>query len=42
MTYNLFTLSFTGEWEHLEPEFIKSHFRESLTRLRIATLTAGF
>jgi signal transduction histidine kinase len=42
MTYNLFTLSFTGEWEHLEPEFIKSHFRESLTRIRIAVLIAMF
>lgn len=42
MTYNLFTLSFTGEWEHLEPEFIKSHFRESLTRIRVAILIAMF
>ncbi|MFA5903510.1 MAG: hypothetical protein WC836_06205, partial [Desulfobacula sp.] len=42
MTYHLFTLSFTGEWENLESEFIKSHFRESLTRLRVAILVAGF
>nr|NJM03352.1 response regulator [Desulfobacula sp.] len=42
MTYNLFTLSFTGKWAHLEPEFIKSHFRESLTRIRVAILIAMF
>jgi len=40
MTYHFLTLSFTGEWEYLEPEFIKSYFRESLVRLRIATLVA--
>lgn len=42
MTYNLFTLSFNGEWERLEPEFIKSHFRESLVRVRIAIFIAVF
>ncbi|MBA3008709.1 MAG: response regulator [Proteobacteria bacterium] len=42
MTYNFFTLSFTGEWKYLEPEFIKSHFRESLTWIRIALLIAIF
>ena len=42
MTYHFLTLSFTGEWEDLEPEFIKSHFRESLIRLRIAILIAVF
>ena len=40
MTYNYFTLSFTGEWEYLEPEFIKSHFRESLVWIRICLLIA--
>lgn len=42
MTYNILTLSFNGEWEHLEPEFIKSHFRESLVRIRVAILIAMF
>ena len=42
MTYNFFTLSFTGEWEYLEPEFIKSHFRESLPWIRIAIPIAIF
>ncbi len=42
MTYNFFTLSFTGEWEHLEPEFIKSHFRESIVWVRIALVIAIF
>lgn len=42
MTYNFFTLSFSGEWEYLEPEFIKSNFRESLIRVRTAILIALF
>lgn len=42
MTYNFFTLSFTGKWAHLEPEFIRYHFRESLTWMRIALVIAIF
>ncbi|MFA6008438.1 MAG: ATP-binding protein [Desulfobacteraceae bacterium] len=38
--YDLFTLSFTGEWEHLEPLYIEYHFNESLTRIRVAVLVA--
>ena len=42
MTYNSFTLAFTGRWAHLEPEFIRFHFRDSLVRIRIALLICIF
>jgi len=42
MTYNFFTLSFNRQWKHLEPLFIQSHFRESLTRIRVALLICIF
>ena len=38
--YDLFTLSFTGKWKHLEPLYIEYHFNESLTRIRAAVLVA--
>lgn len=41
VTYNPFTLFFINNWAHLEPEFLKFHFKESLVRIRIATLVAA-
>ena len=38
--YDLFTLSFTGKWKHLEPLYIEYHFNEALTRIRAAVLVA--
>ena len=38
MIHNFFTLSFTDQWEHLEPDFLDFHFKESLFRIRITIL----
>lgn len=35
LVFNYFTLSFSKEWAHLEPEFLKYHFRESLPGIRV-------
>lgn len=40
MTYNFFTLAFTGKWKHLEPDFQTFHFRDSLIRIRLTILIA--
>jgi len=42
LLYNRFTLAFTGEWAHLEPEFLAHHHQEVLIRTRVATLVATF
>lgn len=36
MTFNKFTLSFTKEWAHLESQFLHTHFKMLLSRIRIA------
>lgn len=40
MPYHPLTLSFTGEWSGLEPEFLAYYHRDSLTRSRIALVVA--
>ncbi|WDP91569.1 MAG: response regulator [Desulfobacter sp.] len=42
MTYHRFTLNFTRQWAHLEPEFQRTYFRDSLTRIRFALLVGIF
>ncbi len=42
MSQNSYTLVFSGKWAHLEPEFIRFHFRDSLIRIRIALLICIF
>jgi len=42
MTYNFLTLAFTGKWKYLETQFLEFHFKESLTRIRVAILIAAF
>jgi len=36
MQYNLFTLAFIDDWLHLEKDFLKFHFKESLRLIRIS------
>jgi len=42
MRYNFLTLAFNGKWKYLETQFLEFHFKESLTRIRIAILIAAF
>jgi len=42
VNYNFFTLSFTEQWEHLESDYLDSHFKESLVRIRFTILFALF
>lgn len=42
MTYNLFTLTFNGKSAHLESEFVRFHFENSLIRVRVALLVCIF
>ena len=42
MHYNPFTLVFTKNWAHLEPEFKEFYYEETLVRIRFALFVAMF